>query len=278
MREIGLHLRLSTTLKDLFVYAQKINLPLFQCFLVSQNNFKSYVPTLAEIQACAQLAPTFSHLYLHGSYMVNLAAPEHITQSVFEREWKLANEIGFTHYILHPGSARTAQNRQHALELLAARLDTILGKQDLKNAPRATKLVLENAAHAGLALGGDLQDFSHLKRIMRHADKLAFCIDTAHAFSYGYDLSSAHGQDEFIQLLDTTIGLSSIALIHLNDTCQPCGSKIDEHALLGQGNIGTAMLARFVEHPALRNKPLILELPLTSISTELEILETVKQW
>ena len=41
----------------------------------------------------------------------------------------------------------------------------------------------------------------------------------------------------------------------------PYGSHKDRHAVIGGGEIGLAALVRFINHPAVKNLPMILETP-----------------
>ncbi len=58
------------------------------------------------------------------------------------------------------------------------------------------------------------------------------------------------------------IGLSRIELIHLNDTREKKGSKIDRHEVPGKGLIGEDALKMFINQPELAHVPILLELPL----------------
>lgn len=60
---------------------------------------------------------------------------------------------------------------------------------------------------------------------------------------------------------DRAIGLERLRAIHLNDSLNPCGAHKDRHARIGEGCIGQEVLARVVNHPALRNLPFCLETP-----------------
>src|SRR5207244_2099203 len=109
-------------------------------------------------------------------------------------------------------------------------------------------------------------------------DKIVFCIDTAHAYSYGYNLVDLESQKQFIHLIEECIGFKRVVLIHLNDTQEKLGSYIDKHALLGEGKIGLEPLKHFILHPHIINIPLILELPIVSEEEELTLLHKVAQW
>jgi deoxyribonuclease-4 len=85
-----------------------------------------------------------------------------------------------------------------------------------------------------------------------------FCLDTAHAFAYGYNLEES---EAFVELLDQTMGTQNIKLIHLNDSSQICGSKIDQHEIPGNGLIGKDTLLQLSRHKKLRHIPIIAEPP-----------------
>lgn len=271
MREVGLHLRLSGSLLALFNRALQLKLSTFQCFFILQETGRFIKAFPQEIDACRSLRSSFNNLYLHGSYAVNLTASE-MEQYAFKREITLAKKIGFTHFVLHPGSSKGAANRTEAIEKLAKSLDRILKNE------HEIQIVLENVAHGGMAIGGDFEDFRLLKEKLLNADRLQFCIDTAHAHSFGYALDSVESQNAFITTINTTIGLDSVALVHLNDTPEKLGSKIDRHCEIGKGNLSEELLRNFVVHPSLSTVPIILELPLMPELEEEALLSKVRSW
>lgn len=272
MREIGLHLRLNSTLADVFAYAQQLEISAFQCFLIHQSTHHYYVPSADEILTCKSRAAEFKKVYLHGAYGINFADATMHKQYTFDREWKLANKLGFTHYVLHPGSFKYAPSKEAAIETLAKNIDRVLEYES------AVQIIIENSAHGGKAIGGDFHDFALLKQAMRHASRVQFCLDTAHAFVYGYDIVSEHGRHELLKTIDTTVGLSSISLIHCNDTTEVMGSKIDKHEIPGNGRIGIHALHSLLTDDALCNVPIIMELPELERSSEREIIALVQSW
>lgn len=272
MREIGLHLRLTTSLIDVYNQAISLGLPAFQCFFIQQDSGHFYKLSPEELAACNAENHAFTHRYLHGSYWINLAAPFAHRQRAFKAELGQAQKLGFTHIILHPGSAKGAADKNEAIKGLARILDAIVSMQT------GIRIVLENVAHGGMAIGGDFQDFKLLKEYVKNPAQIFFCIDTAHAFSYGYDIANQQGQMAFIQTLKDTIGISSIALIHLNDTVENVGSKIDRHSFIGQGIIGLSALQSLVTHPDLLEIPLLMELPQATRNEEYEMLALVRSW
>jgi len=87
------------------------------------------------------------------------------------------------------------------------------------------------------------------------------CVDTAHAFAAGYDISTAEGVAETIAEFDDVVGLDKLACIHLNDSKHECGTNKDEHAHLGEGYIGEDGMEAILTHEALADVPFVLETP-----------------
>ncbi len=91
---------------------------------------------------------------------------------------------------------------------------------------------------------------------------LGFCIDTAHCFEAGYDISTAAGLAATVQELDECLGLEQVRVLHANDSKTLLGSNSDRHESIGDGHIGAEAFARMLRHPDLRSKPFIVETPL----------------
>ena len=87
------------------------------------------------------------------------------------------------------------------------------------------------------------------------------CLDTAHAYLAGYDLATKQGLDEMLAEIDNLVGLKLIKLIHLNDARGELASHHDRHDHIGKGSIGLEGMKRIINHPELKNIPMILETP-----------------
>ena len=92
-----------------------------------------------------------------------------------------------------------------------------------------------------------------------HNEKLRICLDTCHMHDAGYDI--IHGFDGVLAKLDRLIGIDKVAVLHINDSKNPCGAGKDRHANIGDGHIGFEALHRIVHHPAFEDIPKILETP-----------------
>src|SRR5207245_5084903 len=75
--------------------------------------------------------------------------------------------------------------------------------------------------------------------------------DTAHAFHPGYDIRSEAGLAQTIAALDRTVGLTHVAVLHVNDSKTPFASRVDRHEHIGCGKIGLEAFRRILNHPSL---------------------------
>ncbi|MCK5633250.1 deoxyribonuclease IV, partial [bacterium] len=214
----------------------------------------------------------FGDLFLHASYWVNLAGVKQKKHPLLEKEIAFAKQLGFTHVVMHAGSAKGARNKKESIDALARSVDWLI------NQDCGLPILLENVAHGGNAVGNDLNDFRDLLKLIDQPQKLNFCIDTVHAFLFGYDISNNQKQDDFINRVDDIMGWSNVGLIHLNDTQEKMGSKIDKHYVVGQGNIGDDALKRFILHEKIKTIPIIMEVPMLSEEQQKALLKKVRDW
>lgn len=273
MRTIGLHLRIQHSVTEIAQYAQSLSLPFFQCFLRPMGSkqvihFESHDIALFR----KKYRPQYDMLFLHASYWINLASPFRTRHIVLEKELQWAKRLSFTHMIMHPGSAKGARDKMEGIDALARALNMVLKKE------HDIKIVLENTAHGNMAVGSDIHDFFLLRGKLDYPDRVLFCIDTAHAFAYGYDICNEQSLDNFVDLLEKYIGIHNIALLHVNDTHELRGSCMDRHHMIGSGMIGEPSLKRFALHPALQSIPMLVELPIVSPDIERAMLEKIHTW
>jgi len=270
LKKVGLHIRWNDRILDVPEQAEKLDLNSFQCFITCQTTGKIASPCQKDIVLFNKLSEKFNRRYAHCSYWVNLAKKLRSGTRMLEKEINAAEKLGFTHLILHPGSFKGSASKEEAAKLFARRLNPILKNLD------SIKIVLENIAHGSENLGGEISDFKLIFEHIKYPEKIEVCLDTAHAHVYGYDLLSDEGFSNFLREVKKNIGISKIALIHLNDTFEARGSKIDKHCGLGLGELGYECLNKIIQNPLLQNIPLLLELPVLEPEEEKEILKRVR--
>ncbi|MEX0672015.1 MAG: deoxyribonuclease IV [Candidatus Babeliales bacterium] len=271
MINIGLHIRVTSTLSHVAQKAIRLNLPFFQCFLTGARGKKIVISDNDKKQFLL-IRDKFSAMYLHGSYWINLCNFRNSHVELISSELDVARNLSFTHVVVHPGSAKYCSNKEVGIESIARSLNILTKRHE------GLTIVLENTAHGKMTIGSDLHDFALLLQKLDRPESVSFCLDTAHAYSYGYDLVCPTAQQGFLDLVDATIGLNRVALIHLNDTKEELGRRIDCHHAPGTGNIGDTALYRFISFSGLQNVPIILELPVMEEQDEFTVLQKVRQW
>jgi hypothetical protein len=126
-------------------------------------------------------------------------------------------------------------------------------------------IALENSAGGGFGLGVDLDELTAIADALGvagvPAERIGFCLDTAHAWGAGLDLSDPDAIDRFVDDFDRRIGLERLKLIHLNDSRSERGSRTDRHEHLGAGRIGEIGLGHLLRQPRLAGATWILETP-----------------
>ena len=197
----------------------------------------------------------FGPLVAHGAYTMNLctADPEAraFAAEVLEDDLRRMAALPGNFYNFHPGS-HVGQGTEAGIDYIAAAL---------KNALRhdyPVTVLLETMAGKGSEVGGR---FEELKAIMDAvgSEQIGVCLDTCHVYDGGYDI--VQNLDGVLAEFDRVIGLSKLRALHLNDSKNPFGSHKDRHECLGEGNLGLETFRNIVNHPALKDKPMILETP-----------------
>ena len=203
---------------------------------------------------------------IHASYLVNLAGPEEgfFGRSVGVLATDLRAAPGFMgRYVnVHVGSHRDS-GLAAGTRRLADGLALTLAEVD--DGPDAAMVVLENSPGSGFGLGVDVDELAGIADAASArgvtADRLGFCIDVAHAWAAGIDVSEPAAIDAFLAAFDERIGLERLVMLHLNDSKSERGSRLDRHEHLGAGRIGAAGLGHLLRHPALAHATYYLETP-----------------
>ncbi len=112
------------------------------------------------------------------------------------------------------------------------------------------RILIENTSGMGSAIG---VRFEELRAILDGAKDvpLGVCLDTAHAFEAGYDIRSESGLRRTIAAFDRIVGLWRLAVVHVNDSKTPFGSRVDRHQHIGHGAIGREAFGRVLRHARL---------------------------
>ena len=197
---------------------------------------------------------------IHASYLINLAGSHEPfasqSRAGLAHELQQAPAFGSRLVNTHIGSHRGG-GREAGIQRIVDNVDAVLA-----DSPDGVTLVLENSSGGGDNLGSRLEDLAAIQeRVKESGERLAFCLDTAHLWGAGYDISTTTGANDVLDGFDRLIGLDRLALVHLNDSRSELGSRTDRHEHLGAGRIGPEGLAAFLRDPRLASKTFMLETP-----------------
>ncbi|MFP4616475.1 MAG: deoxyribonuclease IV, partial [Thiohalorhabdus sp.] len=124
----------------------------------------------------------------HGSYLVNLAAPDpdkHAKSvAAMEAELERCHRLGVELLNFHPGAHMRA-GLEAGIERIADTLNAVCRRHPDK---RDVRLVLENVAGQGTTVGRTFGELAAILERLEEPERFAVCVDTAHAFAAGYDL------------------------------------------------------------------------------------------
>ncbi|MFB6135167.1 MAG: deoxyribonuclease IV [Halobacteriaceae archaeon] len=192
---------------------------------------------------------------IHASYLVNLCTPKDDLRpksvDSMQEEVDAAAKLGVEYVNVHLG-AHTGAGVEGGLDNAAGALDEL-------DVPDGVTVLVESDAGSGTKLG---DDFAHLAAVLdRTENDLEVCLDTAHVFAAGYDLSTPEAVDATVTEFDEVVGLEHLRCIHLNDSVHGCGTNKDEHAHVGEGEIGEDGMRAVVNHEGWRDVPFVLETP-----------------
>jgi len=196
----------------------------------------------------------------HSGYMINLAAvnPEFAEKSrrALAEELTRADQLGLPFLVLHPG-AHMGAGEAEGLAKIVAGLDAVF--EVLPNVK--TRVALETTAGQGSSLGHTFEQLAWIIEHSAHPKRLCVCVDTAHLFAAGYDISTEAGARETFERFDRIVGLDWLVAVHCNDSKTGLGSRVDRHEHLGKGKIGLAPFRFLMRDKRFAAIPKVLETP-----------------
>ncbi|MCM8796274.1 MAG: deoxyribonuclease IV [Candidatus Omnitrophica bacterium] len=274
---LGVHISGVDKLYEAFEVARRLKCNTMQIFARSPQRWRQDFLSMPDVEEFAreQGKADIHPLFVHISYLINLASPDpklyEASIDAYVEDILEAAVLKADYIVTHMGSHKETSEKAGIDRLIAA-LNRIIKKT------MATKvgILLENTSGSGSWLG---YKFSHQKAILagiEYKERIGLCLDTAHAYLAGYDISNEEGLDGLIEEIDRLVGIKLLKLIHLNDAKGTLGSRRDRHEHIGKGSIGLEGMRRIVNHPCLRSLPFILETPKDSEDADRINLEVVR--
>ncbi|MEA3186667.1 MAG: deoxyribonuclease [Chthoniobacter sp.] len=196
----------------------------------------------------------------HSGYLINLAAtnPDFHGRSVrsLREELVRADQLGLPFLVLHPG-AHMGAGVEAGLNKVVSSLDEIF-----QAIPKiGTRVALEITAGQGSCLGHAFEHLAFIIENIREPERLCVCLDTAHLFAAGYDISTAAGIRKTFAQFDKIVGRKHLVALHLNDSKTALNSHVDRHEHIGKGRIGLEAFRFLMTEPRFRKTPKVLETP-----------------
>lgn len=259
---LGAHMSIAGGVDKSIDRALSVGCTAMQIFV--KNNMQWFATPLAPEEVRAFLDhPRRGELHSvfgHSGYLINLAATnaENHASSVrsLSEELVRADQLELPFLVLHPG-AHMGAGIEAGLGKVAKSIDTIYA-----SLPKVrTRIALEITAGQGSCLGHTLEQLAWIIENVKEPQRLCVCIDTAHLFAAGYDLSTTAGTKATFKQLETILGLESLAALHLNDSKVPLGARVDRHDHIGKGKIGLEAFAFIMRDKRFVSVPKVLETP-----------------
>ena len=250
---IGIHTSIAGDIAGALDAAVKLGANALQIFSASPRMWPRGGTRIADADAArfrarrAELG--LGPLVIHDNYLINLASPDRVmrTRSIqaFHDELVRGVSLGADFLVAHPGSG-VGGDRAQAISDIA---------QGMRQAARGIplgglRILIENTSGMGSAVGAR---FEEIRAILDQTKDLPMgvCLDTAHTFEAGYDITTEEGLEAMLAEVDRLVGLDRVFVLHVNDSKTPLGSRVDRHEHIGRGRIGLAGLGRILNHPRL---------------------------
>lgn len=237
--KIGSHIPLSTVHSDS---------EFFQIFLGSPSTYQRRDIWTTRIRRDKKF-------FVHAPYSINLANEARPSIKELSIQWMQDALLDLAGYncsiVFHTGKLGSMASFAEGIERL------------LQLPYPNRKLLLEGPTGKGTELCATIDDLRKLYEATHWSNKLGFCLDTCHSFSAGWtDYENPQSTEKLLELLEPIV--SSVDLVHLNDSSSCYNSKEDYHESIGEGYIwhkDDSSLMRLLELTESSDTHVILETP-----------------
>lgn len=276
MLHIGCHLSISKGFEHIGKEAKSIEADTFQFFTRNPQGGKAKDIDATDATKYNEFAKenNFAKIVAHAPYTLNPCSDNEKTREfaemVFADDLRRMEYVPHNYYNFHPGS-HVGQGADIGIRMIVDLLNRILHSE------QTTTVLLETMSGKGSEVGCRFEELAEIIDGVKLKDKLGVCMDTCHVFAAGYDI--VNNLDGVMAKFDDIIGLERLKAVHLNDSLMPLASHKDRHAKIGEGEIGTEALGRFVKHEAVCNLPIILETPndLVGYANEIKLMRNFSE-
>ena len=249
-----------------------------QLFTKSNRQWQAKALTQEEISLFTKAHKTFpaiSPIITHAAYLINLASDkEYVRKQSIEslkNELLRCEQLAIPYLVLHPGSHGDLSENEgirHITKGLEWVIESTQGK---------IIIALETMAKQGTSLGGTFDQLAEIREQCSQKKQIKICLDTCHVFAAGYDITNKIAYESLWNNFDKIIGLSQLAIIHVNDSKKDCNSHVDRHENIGEGKIGNSFFKLLCNDERFFDIPKILETPKTNLDDDLKNISALKQ-
>jgi len=259
MIRIGYHVSITQGIDLAFDRAKELGCTSMQVFLSNPRGWAVRKLTDEEIMRFREKHKRFdiTPVFAHMTYLPNIASPNKFAyrKSIAALEFSLqrCELLGIKYLVTHLGSHLGKGKKvgfSNAVEAISRAWD----------ASKGVMLLLENEAGQRNSIGSKIEDVAELfSRIRDEVDgvRVGLCLDTCHLFEAGYDIR----EESVIDGVFDKLKPADVHVIHLNDARYELGRALDRHANIGEGFICKKGFETFLNHNAVRGKPMIMETP-----------------
>ncbi len=273
----GVHTSIAGGLPNAVAKAVEKGCDAFQIFARNPRGWQERPLAQEEIDAfkAARERAGLYPLAIHSVYLINLAAQDEAmrrrSREGFRQEIIRGLALGADYLVVHPGNPKTASSD--------AGIHTAI--ESIREAARGLpmnglKILIENTAGQGSSIGCTFEQVADILAGLADDVPVGVCLDTAHTFASGYDVSSEAGFKKTVRAVDRTFGFDNLKLIHCNDSKAAFGSRVDRHQHIGLGHIGLEAFRRITQHSKLRRIPFILETPEDAVRKDEDNLAVIR--
>ena len=239
---LGAHISVAGGYDKALDYAFDVGCECAQIFAKSPRQWRgpSVDPNAAAAFRQARETRGFGPIFTHTAYLINPATPDPLLRE--KSIMALADELvrgsllGAAGVVTHIGNDPDGDPAAAANRVAEAcvRAFELAGGDSCH-----TRLLLENTAGAGHTFGSTFEELGAcISASGLPPERLGVCLDTCHAFAFGFAVDTAQGWRDIVEGVHACCGIDRLGLIHANDCLFERGSRRDRHAWIGDGFIG----------------------------------------
>ena len=258
---VGAHVPVAGGMADKgLAYATRIDAEAVQVFVSNPRGWATNEGVPDQDARVRERAEAGLPVFVHAPYLINPGTPdEQVAEKSavsLEHALRRAAAIGALGVVVHTGSA-VSGGREAGLARMRERLLPLLERLGEDVPP----VLLEPMAGQGQVLCATVDDLVPYFASLDWHPNVGVCLDTAHLFAAGHDISTREGMRAALDRFGEVVGADRLRVVHGNDSKAPCGSNKDRHENIGAGFIGADAFTELFVHPVSAGVPIVVETP-----------------